>query len=196
MGKLRVAILGASGIVAQRFLQRLSNHPFFEVVAVIASEKTSGKKLIDIPWQLEEPRPILPNIEVINSGDDIFIEHLINLNVRLMFSSVPSKVANFLETKICDAGIHVFSNSSANRLRPGIPLIIADLNPHHLMHFERSEKGVICCSTNCTVVPVALPLKPLWDMVGFKSVKIKTEQALSGGGREVLENYSIHFRRK
>jgi len=108
--------------------------------------------------------------------------------VEIVFSALPSEIALDVEPLIAAAGISVLSNASAHRCIAGIPLVIADLNPHHLTHWKDSVLGPITCSTNCTVIPIALPLKPLWDMVGFNQVSVRTEQALSGGGWELLSS--------
>ena len=84
----------------------------------------------------------------------------------------------------------MFSNASAHRMDADVPLVIADLNPHHLLSLRnRSQSGFVACGTNCTIVPAALPLKPLWDFIGLDEVSISTEQSLSGGGIELLSAY-------
>jgi aspartate-semialdehyde dehydrogenase len=181
-----VAVLSASGLVGQRFQQRLCEHPWFEFVAVMGSPMSEGRKLSEIPWRLDETRPDLPELTVL--GLNSLIEELLELEVEIVFSALPSEIALDVEPIIAAAGISVLSNASAHRCIAGIPLVIADLNPHHLTHWKDSELGPIACSTNCTVIPIALPLKPLWDMVGFNQVSVQTEQALSGGGWELLSS--------
>jgi aspartate-semialdehyde dehydrogenase len=110
------------------------------------------------------------------------------LNVQLVFSALPTDLALELEPFLRDLGKQVFSNSAAHRMSPDVPLIIPELNPDHIMLLSGSKSGFIACSTNCTVMPIALPLKPLWDVLGFNSVEISTEQSLSGGGYELLKS--------
>ena len=186
MPRKAVAVLSASGLVGQRFQQRLCEHPWFEFVAVAGSPMSEGKKLSDIPWRLDEARPDLPELTVL--GLNSLIDELLEVGVEIVFSALPSNIALKIEPMIAAAGISVLSNASAHRCIAGIPLVIADLNPHHLTHWKDSELGPIACSTNCTVIPIALPLKPLWDMVGFNQVSVRTEQALSGGGWELLSS--------
>ena len=186
MSRKAVAVLSASGLVGQRFQQRLCEHPWFEFVAVAGSPMSEGRKLSDIPWRLDEARPDLPELTVL--GLNSLVDELLKLEVEIVFSALPSDIALDVEPVIAAAGISVLSNASAHRCIAGIPLVIADLNPHHLTHWKYSALGPIACSTNCTVIPIALPLKPLWDMVGFNQVSIRTEQALSGGGRELLSS--------
>ncbi len=183
------AILGASGLVAQRLQQRLTSHPWFTLCAVVGSSESAGSNLSDLPWRLEESRPTLPNIVVLDSDDPNLISQLQNEKVQFIFSAVPNSVASVLEVELAEAGFHVFSNAAYHRCTDGIPLIVADLNPHHLLHYKMQEwSGSLACSTNCTVIPIAMPLKPLWDMVGFKHVSITTEQALSGAGWRLLSS--------
>jgi len=183
----KVAILGASGLVAQRFQQRLVNHPWFELVAVYGSPRTSGRNLGDLGWHLPEPRPNIPQMVV--RGLDSLMADVEDFEV--VFSALPSEVAITVEKPLAKAGLFVFSNASTHRMDDEVPLIVADLNPHHLLPLYRDNPagGFLACSTNCTVVPAALPLKPLWDFIGLDQVAISTEQSLSGGGLELLTNY-------
>jgi|ETNmetMinimDraft_4_1059912.scaffolds.fasta_scaffold37528_2 aspartate-semialdehyde dehydrogenase len=186
MDTLGVAILSASGLVSQRFQERLDKHPWFELRAIAGSKETAGRRLSTLEWRLESTRPDLPELLVISLENKELVEEILLAGVDVVFSALPSAIARRVEPRLSEAGIQVFSNASAFRCIDGIPLVIADLNPHHLRHWNSSELGPLACSTNCTVVPVALPLKPLWDMVGFHSLKIRTEQALSGGGWRLL----------
>ncbi len=183
----KVAILGASGLVAQRFQQRLANHPWFELVAVYGSPRTSGRNLGDLDWHLPEPRPTIPKI-VVRSLDSLMTDVE---DFEIVFTALPSEVAITVEKPLAKAGLFVFSNASTHRMDDDVPLIVADLNPHHLLPLclENPVDGFLACSTNCTVVPATLPLKPLWDFIGLDKVTISTEQSLSGGGLELLTNY-------
>ncbi len=188
-----VALLGASGIVAQRFQQRLTNHPWFELVAVFGSESTRGKSLSEIHWKLPEERPNLPTIIIGECSIEDITSQLEELNCQLIFSALPSGVATDIEAPLRAAGFHVFSNSSHHRMDDDVPLVIADLNPHHLALAKSpaadTYSGSILCATNCTVVPIALTLKPIWDMIGFDRVSITTEQSLSGGGYATMNRF-------
>ncbi len=182
----KVALLGASGLVAQRFQQRLCNHPWFELVAVYGSPRTAGRKLADLPWHLPETRPNLPSV-IVESMDSILTDVK---DFEIVFSALPSEIARELEKPLAAQGCYVFSNASTHRMDDDVPLVIADLNPHHLLSLRnRTETGFVACSTNCTIVPAALPLKPLWDFIGLDDVKISTEQSLSGGGIELLKTF-------
>lgn len=183
----KVAILGASGLVSQRFQQRLVIHPWLKLVAVVGSPRTAGNNLQNLEWHLPEARPDLPNIQVLSMDN---VESSLKENgVEVVFSALPSEVAIEIEKQLANAGFFVFSNSSAHRMDADVPLIIADLNPHHLLPLVsagNTQNGFLACSTNCTVVPAALALKPLWDFIGLNNASIRTEQSLSGGGIELL----------
>ena len=182
----KVAVLGASGLVAQRFQQRLVNHPWFELVAVYGSPRTSDKELAELTWHLPEERPNLPEI-VVRSLDSVLSDVD---DFEIVFSALPSDVAREFEKPLAAQGCYVFSNASTHRMDADVPLVIADLNPHHLLSLRnRSQSGFVACGTNCTIVPAALPLKPLWDFIGLDEVSISTEQSLSGGGIELLSAY-------
>jgi aspartate-semialdehyde dehydrogenase len=183
----KTAVLGASGLVAQRFQQRLANHPWFELAAVAGSPRTAGKSLSEIEWILPEGRPELPELKILSM--DGLIESL--AGVEVVFSALPSDIASKVEKPLAAAGFFVFSNASAHRMNDDVPLVIADLNPHHLLPLkiklsENPQQGFVACSTNCTVIPAALPLKPVWDMIGLRKISITTEQATSGGGLGLL----------
>ena len=182
----RVALLGANGLVAQRFQQRLANHPWFELVAVYGSPRTVGMELAELQWHLPESRPDLPEL-VVRSLDSVLSDVG---DFDIVFSALPSEVAQDVEKPLATLGCHVFSNASSHRMDDDVPLVIADLNPHHLLSLRnRTEPGFVACGTNCTIVPAALPLKPLWDFIGLDHVSISTEQSLSGGGFELLSAY-------
>tara|TARA_B100001996_G_C18646875_1_gene587755 strand:+ start:71 stop:1180 length:1110 start_codon:yes stop_codon:yes gene_type:complete len=183
----KVAILGSSGLVAQRFQQRLINHPWFELVAVYGSPRTAGKDLADLEWYLPENRPNIPPMRI-RSMDSLMgdIE-----DFEVIFSALPSDVAITVEKPLAEKGLFVFSNASTHRMDYDVPLIVADLNPHHLLtlHDGDAATGFVACSTNCTIIPAALPLKPLWDFIGLDRVSITTEQSISGGGIDLLSTY-------
>lgn len=185
MQQHKTVVIGASGLVAQRMQQRLSNHPWFTLNAVIGSKRTSGQMLDSIPWRLEENRPDLPNLEILNGQDECLIEQLRDCGITVAFSCVPSGVADPLELTLAEAGVAVFSNSSAFRRIDGVPLVIPDLNANHLSHFGTHEY-LLACATNCTLIPLAVPTAVIAKSFGIKRVKMNSEQALSGAGFDLL----------
>lgn len=171
MGRYTVAILGASGLVAQRLQELLQEHPFFEVVAIAGSPKNVGLMFDELEWRLESPRP----------NYDILVCSMSDIpDVDIAFSALPSNVAEIVEPSLVARGIHVFSNASAFRRVAGIPLVIPEINPEAMKVYDGHA-----CATNCTVIPVVMPIKGLMPL-GIKSVTIQTRQALSGAGWRLL----------
>ena len=184
MSRRPCIVLGASGLVGQRLQQRLIDHPFFELKAVSGSKQTAGKPLIEVDWRLEQDRPNLPDIEVLDIDSNDFISTLKALEIEVAFSALPNEIALAIESKLANSGILVFSNSSANRRKKGIPLVIPEINQEQL---NNSSKGIFC-ATNCTLLPIALPLSAICQKFGFSHVKIRSKQALSGAGWRLLHD--------
>ena len=190
MRPVNCAVLGSRGLVAQRYLQRLVNHDWFNPVSIIGSSSTVGMNIQDLPWNLDEPRPQLPNITVLGLNNfDALVSELKEKNVSVIFSALPDSIANEVEQPLAERGFCVISHALIHRLKRDVPLVIPDINSDHLKILESQSFGtgsLISCS-NCMVVPIALTLYPLMEEYDFSSVNIVTEQSLSGGGRKMLE---------
>ena len=178
-------VLGASGLVGQRMQQRLANHPWFRLSAVVGSERTAGKTLESIEWNLQEPRPSLPNLTVLSAEDEDLVERLREVNITVAFSCLPASIADPLELMLASSGIAVFSNASAFRRCDGVPLVIPDVNPTHLDQFDAAGYS-LACATNCTLIPLAVPVAALSRAFGVAYVSMNSEQALSGAGYELV----------
>lgn len=186
MPSARVAILGAGGCVAQRMQQRLVNHPWFELVAVAGQD--SGQMLSAIPWRLNQERPealesISEPILDVHSPD--LYQSLKSLGVTIVFSALPSNPALTIESHLSMNGLAVFSNASAFRMHPEVPLVVADVNPEALQQWP-GELGWLACATNCTLIPVLHPLHAITNHHRVTHVKVRSEQALSGAGWKLL----------
>ena len=190
MQTVNCAILGSRGLVAQRYLQRLVNHDWFNPVSIVGSSSTVGMKIQDLPWSLDEERPDLPNITVLGLNDlDSLIAELKEKRVSVIFSAIPDAIANDVEKSLAERGFCVISHALIHRLKGEVPLVIPEVNSDHLRILDSQSYGtgsLISCS-NCMVVPIALTLHPLLAKFDFSKVKITTEQSLSGGGRKMLE---------
>ena len=190
MRPVNCAILGSRGLVAQRYLQRLVNHDWFNPVSIIGSSSTVGMNIRDLPWNLDEPRPQLPSIAILGLNDfDALVSELKGKNVSVIFSALPDSIASEVEQPLAERGFCVISHALIHRLKRDVPLVIPDINSDHLKILESQSFGagsLISCS-NCMVVPIALTLYPLMAEYDFSSVNIVTEQSLSGGGRKMLE---------
>jgi len=189
----KVAILGATGAVGQRFIQLLQNHPWFEIEVLAASEKSAGKPYGEAcNWILEYDMPSeIADMPVVNV-DIKSVEKAGNID--FVFSALPSDVAGPVEEKFAKT-YPVFSKASAHRLEEDVPLLIPEVNPEHLelvkvQRERRKWKGFISTDPNCSTVQLAITLKPLMQF-GLKKVIVSTMQALSGAGFPGVPSLSI-----
>ncbi len=181
--KLKVAVLGATGLVGQRFLAMLKDHPYFEVVALVASERSAGRKYRDVvKWVLETPLPEeFGEMTVLPPDPDKMPK------VDLVFSALPSDVAQSIEIEFVKRGFIVVSNASNNRLDPDVPLVVPEINADHLQLVKVQRKvrnwtGLLVKNANCTTIILTLSLKPLHEYFKIRKVIVTTMQALSGAG--------------
>jgi aspartate-semialdehyde dehydrogenase len=182
--KRKVAILGATGTVGQRFIQLLQGHPWFEIEVLAASERSAGKKYKDAcNWLMESNMPQeIAEMSVVNSN----VESVSKAGkVDLVFSSLPGDLAGPVEAEFA-AVYPVFSKASAHRMDKDVPLLVPEVNPEHaalipLQKKARGWKGFITTDPNCSTIQLAITLKPLMRF-GLKQVIVSTMQALSGAG--------------
>ena len=186
MQRHKVVVLGAGGLVSQRLQQRLANHPWFELAAVAGSARFCGKPLSSVPWILEEPRPQIPDHTVYDVSDTSVMESLAGLGITIAFSALPSAQAEHLEPQWSAHGMTVFSNASAHRRKDGVPLVIPELNAEALSEAGVNEKLGLVCATNCTLLPLILPLAALHASFGLEQYSMRSEQGLSGGGHPYM----------
>jgi aspartate-semialdehyde dehydrogenase len=182
--KRKVALLGATGAVGQRYIQLLQNHPWFKIEVLAASERSSGKKYgAACNWLMESELPAeIAEMPVVNSN----VESVKNVSdVDFVFSALPGDLAGSVESEF--ASIYpVFSKASAHRMEKDVPLIIPEINPDHVELIKiqqeiRGWKGFISTDPNCSTIQMAITLKPLMQF-GLKQVMVTTLQALSGAG--------------
>lgn len=178
MQKIPVGILGATGMVGQRFAELLSSHPWFEIVALAASDRSVGKRYGDAI--AGSPHPLLPpalaNMPIVPCAPD--------LPCQMIFSGLDTSVAGEIETKFAHSGYCVISNSSPHRMDPNVPLLVPEVNPHHLELLKQQSfgQGLLVTNPNCSVIGITMALKPLFDRWGLSSVHVVTLQAISGAG--------------
>ena len=179
--KYRVGILGATGMVGQRFAQLLQDHPQFEVTAVAASDRSQGKSYRDAcTWRLNGEMPSSVRSMIVQPPSP-------PLDCDLVFSSLPGDIARESEGSFAEAGYPVISNSSAFRMDEDVPLLIPEVNHEHLRLLERQRSkypsgGFIVTNPNCSTIMIALALAPLHAAFGVESCVATTMQALSGAG--------------
>jgi aspartate-semialdehyde dehydrogenase len=179
--KYRVGILGATGMVGQRFIQLLVGHPQFEVTAVAASDRSQGKAYGEAcTWRLSGEMPAAIRSLPVQAPAP-------PLDCDLVFSSLPGEIARETEAGFAAAGYPVISNSSAFRMDEDVPLLIPEVNHQHLGLLERqrskySRGGFIVTNPNCSTIMLALALAPLHASFGVEATVATTLQALSGAG--------------
>ena len=183
MKKIKVGILGATGMVGQRFIQLLENHPWFEISALAASERSAGKTYQESMvgrWKLETPIPQnVAGMEVKECTPD--------LDCRVVFSALDSSVAGPLEEEFARAGYVVSSNSKNHRMDDDVPLLIPEINGDHLEIISAQKKrigsnGFIVTNPNCSTIGLVMGVAPLHKKYGVTKIVVTTMQALSGAG--------------
>ena len=194
MEKLRVGIVGATGMVGQRFITLLADHPYFEIKALVASPRSAGRKYSEAVagrWKLAAECPAwVGDMEVISS-DDI---EAVKAKVDFVFCAVDMPKAEILalEERYAKAEIPVVSNNSANRWTPDVPMVIPEVNDAHLAVIDAQRKrlgtkrGFIAVKPNCSIQSYVGALTPLLKY-GIKEVVVTTYQAISGAGKTFKE---------
>jgi len=175
---IRVGILGATGAVGQKLVTLLANHPWFRVTALAASPRSAGRPYKDAVNWLEDC-PIPPEAATLTLAPAAP-----PLPCDLVISALDTETARGVEPAFAAAGFPVFSNASALRRHPDVPILVPEVNPHHLALVQRQSfgQGFIVTNPNCSVTGLVLALKPLVDGFGIEAVHATTLQALSGAG--------------
>ncbi|OGF55062.1 MAG: aspartate-semialdehyde dehydrogenase [Candidatus Fraserbacteria bacterium RBG_16_55_9] len=177
--KLKVGILGATGMVGPRFVQLLDNHPWFEIEFLAASEKSSGKPYCEAcSWKLPTLLPECVKHLLVRDPEPGF-------DAPVVFSGLDSRVAGSIEEAFAKAGYAVISNSSNHRMDEDVPLLIPEINPEHLQLVDSQRKrykGFIVTNPNCSTITLSLALAPLEKQFGIESACVTTLQAVSGAG--------------
>ena len=194
MEKLKVGIIGATGMVGQRFIMLLSNHPYFEISALVAGPRSAGKSYEEATegrWKMKEACPEkISKMEVISSEDIEKVKALVDF----VFCAVnmTKDETRALEERYAKAEIPVVSNNSAHRWTPDVPMVIPEVNNEHLAVIEAQRKrlgtkrGFIAVKPNCSIQSYVGALAPL-RKYGIKEVVATTYQAISGAGKTFNE---------
>jgi aspartate-semialdehyde dehydrogenase len=181
MRKRKVAVLGATGTVGQRFIGLLQGHPWFEISALTTSDAKAGKRYGDVTswhWSGEMPSAVAGMKLQATAAD---------LDAEICFSALPSDAAEQWEAALAKTGHHVFSNVKTHRMDEDVPLMIAEVNPEHMHALEaqrrkRKWSGSIVTNGNCSAIGFALAAAPLQRTFGIERAVVTTMQALSGAG--------------
>ncbi|MFY3739924.1 MAG: aspartate-semialdehyde dehydrogenase [Candidatus Nitrosomirales archaeon] len=188
---LRVAVIGATGVVGQEFVVSLNKHPWFEVKQLAASERSAGKKYIDaihdkttgiMKWHQHEAVPDYAKDMMVQNVNDID-----PAKVDLVFTAIEAEDAKVIEPKFAQH-IPVISTAAAFRYENDVPILIPGINDNQaeLLNVQRKNrgwKGFIAPLPNCTTTGLAITLKPILDNFGIESVFMTSMQAVSGAGR-------------
>lgn len=172
-----VAILGATGVVGQKAIALLSRNQRFRIIELVASDQRVGRLYGEVcDWR--EP--------LIGMPEEIAAMRLMNaenLQAEFVVSCLPSEVATLLEPKLANQGKIVFSNASAHRMHPHVPLLVPEVNQEHLRLLAMQKThGKIITNPNCSAVGVALGLMPLRHLAKIQHVSVVTMQSISGAG--------------
>jgi aspartate-semialdehyde dehydrogenase len=191
MERRNVGILGATGMVGQRFIQLLADHPWFNITWIAASDRSAGKPYAEAcKWKLDTPLPeriaqmvLQPNTPEACTSEANGESAL----PRILFAALDADIARDLEPRFAAAGCAVISNSSAFRMAPDVPLVIPEVNAGHLAVLEaqatrRTSGGYIVTNPNCSAIGLVLPLAPLEAQFGIEKLFVTTMQAISGSG--------------
>src|SRR3989441_4223602 len=179
--KLPVGILGATGIVGQRFVQMLEHHPWFEVAWLAASDRSEGKPYSEAArWRMKTAMPG-PVAEMRVSAAKP------EGAPKIIFAALDSSIAAELEPRFADAGCAVVSNSSALRMQSDVPLVIPEVNAGHIklidgQSWRKKSGGYVVTNPNCSAIGLVLALAPLQQRFGLETVMAVTMQAVSGAG--------------
>src|SRR3984885_10917438 len=179
--KIPIGILGATGVVGQRFIQMLEHHPWFEVSWLAASDRSEGKPYGEAArWKLKTPIP--PAVAAMTVSQ-AFPEGA----PKIIFAALDSSIAAELEPRFASAGCAVVSNSSALRMQQDVPLVIPEVNSGHIklidvQSWRQKSGGYVVTNPNCSAIGLVLALAPLHQKFGLETVMAVTMQAVSGAG--------------
>ncbi len=197
MSKIGCAVLGATGAVGQRFIERLAGHPDFELRSLVASDRSAGRPYIDAAnWILDGSVPdhVAPlrvdDLDSMRDRDD----------VQVCFSALPGGQAGEVERMLAQEGYRVFTNASTHRMDPDVPLLIPEVNPDHIGLLDRQPgPGALVANGNCSAIVLTMALAPLHRAFGIDTVHVTTMQGLSGAGYpgvsglDIVDNVMPHI---
>ena len=179
--KIPIGILGATGVVGQRFIQMLEHHPWFEVAWLAASDRSEGKPYAEAArWRLKTALPAnIAKMKVSPATP--------KGAPKIIFAALDSAIAAELEPRFAEAGCAVVSNSSALRMQEDVPLVIPEVNGGHIklidiQSWRKKSGGYVVTNPNCSAIGLVLALAPLQQKFGLEAVMAVTMQAVSGAG--------------
>jgi len=191
MDRIKVGILGSTGLVGQQFVRMLDRHPYFEVAALSSSPRSRGRRYGDaVDWMVSRSIPE-ESREIVLA--ELEPESLKAFGIKVVFSALPASVAADTERRLAAEGFPIFTNASAFRMSPDVPILIPEVNAEHLDLVAArgsARGGFIVANSNCSTAGLVIGLRPLLGF-GMKSVTVTTYQALSGAGRRGVVSLDI-----
>jgi aspartate-semialdehyde dehydrogenase len=179
--RIPVGVLGATGIVGQRFVQMLENHPWFEMAWLAASDRSEGRPYGEAArWRLKTAIPPQVAAMTVSPASPEGAP-------RLIFAALDAAIAAELEPRFAEAGCAVVSNSSALRMQKDVPLVVPEVNADHIKLLEcqawrKKSGGYVVTNPNCSAIGLVMALAPLEREFGLENVMAVTMQAVSGAG--------------
>ena len=179
--KLPIGILGATGVVGQRFIQMLENHPWFEVAWLAASDRSEGKTYSEASrWRLKTAIPAKVAAMKVSPATPEGAP-------KIIFAALDASIAAEMEPCFAEAGCFVVSNSSALRMKSEVPLVIPEVNAGHIklidgQAWRKKSGGYVVTNPNCSAIGLVMALAPLEQRFGLEAVMAVTMQAVSGAG--------------
>ena len=189
--RIAVGVLGATGMVGQKFVHFLRDHPWFEITWVGASDRSAGKKYSQATsWRLDGAMP--PAVREIVVSECVPDER----SPKLVFSATDASVATEIERAFAQAGATVVSNSRNHRMDDDVPLLVPEINADHLKILDAQKRargwtGQIVTNPNCSTIVMVMALAPL-KRFGIKRVMVTTMQAISGAGYPGVASMDIN----
>lgn len=190
MSKIAVGILGATGMVGQRFLQLLEHHPWFHATWLAASDRSAGRTYHDVVrWKLATELPTSVASLIVEDANPA---RWTTRPPKIICAALDSKIAAELEPQYVAAGCALISNSSALRMNDDVPLLIPEINPDHLQLIRKNLSGGFAVTNpNCSATGLAMALAPLHRAFGIERVFVATMQAVSGAGYPGVSSLDI-----
>ena len=179
--KVPVGILGATGVVGQRFVQLLEHHPWFEVAWLAASDRSEGRPYGEAArWRMKTALPSRTAEMRVSPATPAGAP-------KIIFAALDSSIAAELEPRFAEAGCAVVTNSSALRMQSDVPLVIPEVNPDHIklidiQPWRKKSGGFVVTNSNCSAMGLVLALAPLHQQFGIETIMAVTMQAVSGAG--------------
>ncbi len=192
MEKYKVGVVGCTGMVGQRFITLLENHPWFQLTAVAASGRSAGKsyaKAVEGRWKMTTPIPEEAKELVVLDIEKDLDAFVSQIDFTFCAVNMKKDEIKVLEEKIAQKECPVVSNNSAHRFTPDVPMVVPEINPEHIKVIDAQRKrlgtkvGFIAVKSNCSLQSYVPALHPLREKYGLSKALVTTYQAISGAGK-------------